>query len=235
MARNIHIANDEKRDATLTTSYVVEAPPPSMGLPGKTLTFHKILAATEAGLHEGLVAAHGEDYGQALIDGDPEVDMELVGHEIGSTDTVYISRSGEVLYASPQLIDVIYGPDGSERERREAKDTPANVEIEDPIRWGSRRMPVAEVVRRFAFRRALRVEHVDGLTYDFCHQMATQLHEAGEMVLVGAGPKGNEPLVFQDNGKPYRAFLGGEVDGTRYRLRLYLTDLELKLPREEGK
>jgi hypothetical protein len=51
--------------------------------------------------------------------------------------------------------------------------------------------------------------------------------------MVGAGPKGNEPLVFQDGGRTYRAYLEGRVQGGAYLLLLHLTNLELKpLPGE---
>jgi hypothetical protein len=47
-------------------------------------------------------------------------------------------------------------------------------------------------------------------------------------MLLGAGLKGNEPLIFQDNGKPYRAFLEGRIEGEGYLLLMHLSNLELK-------
>lgn len=32
------------------------------------------------------------------------------------------------------------------------------------------------------------------------------LHDKDSIMMLGAGAKGNEPLVFQDGGKSYRAF-----------------------------
>ena len=46
--------------------------------------------------------------------------------------------------------------------------------------------------------------------------------------MIGAGVKGNEPLVFQDGGKSYRAFLEGRVKDKSYILLLHLSNLELK-------
>ena len=46
--------------------------------------------------------------------------------------------------------------------------------------------------------------------------------------MLAAGAKGNKPLVFNDGGKPYRAFLEGRVKDDKYSLILHLTDLELK-------
>ncbi len=50
------------------------------------------------------------------------------------------------------------------------------------------------------------------------------------MVLLGGGAQGKEPLIFQMNGTPYRAFLEGRIDGARYQLLLHLSNMELKRP-----
>jgi len=69
---------------------------------------------------------------------------------------------------------------------------------------------------------------VNGLTFDFLFDIASELHEKDSLMMVGAGPKGNEPLVFQDGGKTYRAFLEGRVKDKTYILLMHLTNLELK-------
>jgi len=52
-------------------------------------------------------------------------------------------------------------------------------------------------------------------------------------MMLGGGKSGKEPLVMNDGGKPYRAFLEGRVKGEKYCLILHLTDQELKpLPTE---
>lgn len=228
--RKIHIMNEEKRDATVALESVKERPGPVSGVPGKKLSFRRYLAATENGTLPRLTAQHG-DLAAALVDGDPEVDRELVGKFLGDTQTVYLSGKGEVLHASPKLVDVLFGPDGDERERREAQDVPGNCnEKESPVRWTGRRMSKAEVVTKFSFRRSVQIKHVDGLSFDFLFKMAKDLHDKGEVALLGAGPKGRDPLIFQENGTPYRGFLEGRVDGQRYKLLLHLSNLELRVP-----
>ena len=113
------------------------------------------------------------------------------------------------------------------------QDVPANVNESSPVTWTGRKMPKAEVVHLFAFRRTLQVRHVDGLTFDFLYGMAKELADADEVVLIGAGAGGKKPLVFQTNGTPCRGFLEGRVDGDRYKLLLHLSNMELKLPEEE--
>jgi hypothetical protein len=229
--RTIHLMNEASRDASIAIETVRELPTPTMGLPGKALSFRRYLAATDAGLHAALRDAHGETYAQALIEGDPEVDIEQVGRTIADTQPVYLSGSGAVLHVAPRLVDVIFGTDGGERERREVGEPVlGNVNEEQPVRWTGRKLSKSEAVTRFAFRRTLAVKHVDGLTYDFLYAMAKQLADEDTMVMLGAGPKGRDPLIFQENGTPYRGFLEGRIDEERYQLLLHLSNLELRDP-----
>ncbi len=227
--RKIHLMNEEKRDATIALESVKEKSGPVNGVPGKKLAFRRYLAATEAGTHAKLSAQAG-DLAQALIDGDPEIDRELVGKHVGETQTVFLSAKGEVLHASPSIVDVLFGTDGGERERKPASDVPANTNEEAPVRFAGRRMSKAEVVTKFAFRRSVQIKHVDGLSFDFLFKMAKELSDKGEVALLGAGSKGRDPLIFQENGTPYRGFLEGRVDGNRYKLLLHLSNLELRAP-----
>ncbi|MCA9692271.1 MAG: hypothetical protein KC636_21915 [Myxococcales bacterium] len=228
--RKIHLMNEARRDATIAIETVKGAPTPSMGVPGKELKFRRYLAATEEGLHEALEAAHGKSLAQKLVDADPEIDLEHVGRSIGETSTVFLSGKGDVLHASPQLVDVIFGTDGKERERNPPKDIPANCNEELPVRWTGRKLDKSDAISKFAFRRTLQIRHVDGLTFDFLHAMAKELDEEGKVVMLGGGSKGKEPLIFQDNGKPYRGFLEGRVSGPKFKLLLHLSDMELKVP-----
>jgi hypothetical protein len=60
--------------------------------------------------------------------------------------------------------------------------------------------------------------------------MAKELEEKESLLLVGAGAKSNQPLVFRRGGSSYRGFLEGRTDGDRYALILHLSNMELKAP-----
>lgn len=228
---HLRLANATNRDATILAASVHPLPPPRLGLPDRVVMFQRYLAAGEEGLHESLQERHGEEYAQALIDGDPEIDLENVGRALPRASVVYLSSRGDVLYAAPQQVEVIINPDGSERERREPQDVPGNINDEAaPVRWTGVKLPKSEAVRKFVFQRSVQLRHVDGLTYDFLFAIAKELHDEGVMVLLGAGENGKGPLVFYANGAPYRGFLEGRVDGERYLLLLRLSNLELKRP-----
>ena len=105
--RKFHLTNEEGLNAMVRYVGLRPAAPPTMGIGGKPATFKRYLSAAPTGLHEALVEAHGEDYGQALIDGDSEVDIEAIGQTIENTQVVYVAASGEVMYYPPKTVEVI--------------------------------------------------------------------------------------------------------------------------------
>lgn len=226
--RTLHITNEKKRNAKVGMVTPKPDPRPRTGLPGQTLTYQRYTAAAESGLHENLCSTLGDDYGQALIDGDPEIDLEFVGRRLGGTDRIYLSHGGQVLHHAPEELELILAPDGSERERRAPKDVPANVNDDQPAVWTGKRIPKSDVVRRFVLTRTVQLQHVDGLTYDFLFGIAKDLSDSGDMMLLGGGETGKAPLLLIPNGSPYRGLLEGRVDGEKYILLLHLSNMELK-------
>jgi hypothetical protein len=194
------------------------------------LTFRRYVAAGEHLDDLNMQRQYGADYAQALIQGDPEIDMEKVGMSIDHTMTVFIDAKGEVLSNDPQIMELVLNPDGSEKERRQPTDTVSNIHSEFPLRWTGKKLPIKDAVRKFYFRRSVQLQHVDGLSFDFLHGMAAELESEKVMMLLGSGEKGTGPLLFQANGRAYRGFLSGRTDGKRYRLCLHLSDMELKRP-----
>ena len=121
------------------------------------------------------------------------------------------------------------GPtDGKERERKPAESVPANTNEESPVRFTKMRLKRGELVTKFAVCRTIQIKHTSGLSYDFLYAMAKELADKDEVARLGAGPKGRDPLIFQENGARYQAFLEGRVDGARYKLLLHLSNLELR-------
>lgn len=230
MSSTIHLANAKGRDATIGLVSIKAAPGPKLGLPGEKLYFRRFLAATEKVTHEALVKEFGEDYSKNLIDSDPEIDIESIGMQIEQTQTVYIDGAGELMYVDPNFIEVVFNPDGTEKERREPVDTVMNVDVETPVRFSGRLVSIQDAVRKFGFRRKLQLRHVDGLTFDFLYEIAKELESKESMMVIGTGAKGTSSLIFQANGRPYRGFLEGRTKDKSYRLTLHLSEMELKKP-----
>jgi hypothetical protein len=228
--RRMHVSNADQRNAVIVASSPRIPTGPILGKNGKPADFRRFITAGSGRLDEDLRDELGEDYAQALIEGDPEIDLENVGRFIEGTQSMLMSCNGEPLFAAPHIVEITYGPDGAETERREPIEVASTVNDTVPLRWTGRKIPKAEVVRKFAFRRSMQLQHVDGVTYDFLYGMAKELSDEGVMVLLGAGTSGKEPIVLQVNGSPYRGFLEGRVRGEEYVLLLHLSNMELKKP-----
>ena len=230
MSSSIHLANAKGRDATIGLVPIKSATGPTLGLPGQKLYFRRYLAAKEGGTHQALSQKFGGDYGHELVASDPEVDIEAIGAQLDQTQRVYLDGGGELMYSDPKFIEVLLNPDGSEKERREPVDSAMNVNVEVPIKFSGRLMPVKDAISKFGFRRKLQLRHVDGLTFDFLFDIAKELESKESLMIIGAGDKGVSPMIFQANGRPYRGFLEGKTKDKSYRLTLHLSEMELKKP-----
>lgn len=170
-----------------------------------------------------------------LIESDPELDLQLAGRLMRDATGVYLDPGAAKPTIATEFkeVEVVYTPEGQEKERRNRIFRTANVDTTQPLKI-VRRMPVKECLTRFVFRGMQQLVHTDGLTFDFLHGLAKSLQESQNMALLGAGPKGAGPIVLRDGGTPFRGFLFGEVEGSgedaRYRLLLLLSDQELKRP-----
>ncbi len=133
---------------------------------------------------------------------------------------------------SAQQFEIVRNPDGTLRERRPRVLPLPNVTTETPLRWSGKMIAKDEAIRKFVLSTKVQLKHVNGLTYDFLFAMARELEQKQSLMLVGAGPKANQPLVLRRGGSPYRGFLEGRTSGDRYSLVLHLSNLELKKPAE---
>ena len=168
-----------------------------------------------------------EELSQQLIDGDPELDLELFGKRVYDTVRIYLNNNNEPA-GGVNVKELFFSPEGELKEERPLKTVEGNINTEIPLKWSGRLVPKTECYKKFVFSNAFQIKHVDGLTFDFLFNMAKELDEKQSMLFLGAGKKSNEPLVISRNGKQYRAFLEGRIKDNKYLLILHLTNLELK-------
>lgn len=226
----LHISNSANRDATIVATSLPSREGTTPSKAGKPVTFKRYVAAGEGKLHDALVAQLGDNIAQELISADPEVDMEMVGKAIEDTNTVLLTQDNQPLFCAPEILEIIYGPDGKEVERRTPVEVAPNVNEELPVKWTGKMIPRADLVRKYAIKRTMQLRHVDGVTFDFLFSIAKELDEKDSVMLLAAGEGGKGPLVLQSNGSPYRGFLEGRVDGETFLLLLHLSAMELKKP-----
>jgi len=230
MIRKVRLEDAKGRDGLVWLSSPPGTAKPEFRAPdGGPARFERIIKSPMGRGETALRRQYKDDDSlvRALTQGDPEIDMEAAGCVAGACDRVWIDPEGEPLYAA-QMVEVVYGPNGAEKERRTPIDTEANVGEDMPLLWTGRFYQREEIIRRFAITRKFQILHSDGLTFDFLHRMAGLLESKDTLASIGAGPKGREPLIFERNGTPHRAFLEGRTKGDEYILILHLSNLELK-------
>ena len=226
--RGINITNEKKRDALVafetkgkksTITMVLQS-----GEPKRNVRFLKSVTS-----YDDLLKKHGDPVGvgKAIMEGDPDIDIETAGKFLGKTNKLYKTGKGEIAY-SVTMMEILRNPDGSEKERRDLSKNLANIAAEIPLQWTGRKFKREEAIRKFVFTKSYQLFHTNGLSYDFLYDMAKQLHEEKALMFIGAGKKGNEPIVISAGGDPYRGFLEGRIDGDKYLLALRLTNMELK-------
>ena len=71
MSRKIYVSNEANLDASVIMESLPPVPAPPMGVPGEPVSFRRYLSSTDKCLHDPLATEHGEDYAEALINGDP--------------------------------------------------------------------------------------------------------------------------------------------------------------------
>jgi hypothetical protein len=233
----INLSNSKARDAVVAT-HSVRIPMKVRWLDeqGRQASTSRLLKASMDRDIRALEQQAGglDKVAAALLAGDPELDIERYGRFLKETSRVYVDPEGKVVRKVLQY-EIVRNPDGSEKERRLKKSPAPNTATEIPLKWSGKLLKKAEVYNRYVFSGKLQIVHVNGLTYDFLFGIARELEEKESLMLVGAGPKSNQPLIFQRGGTPYRGFLEGRTRGDHYLLVMHLSNMELKAPpREPG-
>jgi hypothetical protein len=226
----INLANEKKRDAEVSYESAVKSSSVKIVLAdGRERSNVKILKTTLNLTEEALTGKYGDlkTLGQAIIDADPEIDMETIGKKINHTHKLYLNKDNQIAYRV-NMVQVVKNPDGSEKERRDLNKQMSNITGDNVIQWSGKKVPKALAIRKFVFVRKYQIKHVSGLTFDFLYDMAKELHESKSLMMVGSGPKGLNPIVMSSGGTPYRGLLEGRIDGDKYCLVLHLTNIELK-------
>lgn len=229
---NINITDSRNRDAIVKAESVKNSESfRYVGPKGLAAWSRKILKSTINHDLDALQQEFGEldAVGQALIDGDPEVDIEVFGQTLWNISRVYVNSDEDIVFRVEQN-EIVRDPSGKIKETRPRERDEANVDSEHPVRWTGKMIDKRDAIRRYVFVSKLQIVHINGLTYDFLYDMAKELADANSLLLVGAGSNAKQPLIFRRGSVPYRGFLEGRIEEEKYILLLHLSNLELKAP-----
>ena len=232
---NINLADQRRRDAIVKAESVrIDEPVRYLGPKGNQAWTRRVLKNTVDHDLDSLMAqfSTAEKIAAALVDGDPEVDIETFGQFLWNTNKIWMNPDDEMVF-SVQQQEEVRGPDGEVQTLRDRERAEPNVDSEIPLRWTGKMIDRDKAIRRFVFSSKLQVVHINGLTYDFLFDMAKTLNDANSLMLLGAGEGGKEPLVFRRGSIPYRGFLEGRIQDDSYILLLHLSNMEMKLPTDD--
>ena len=185
--RRIRLADHRGRDATVLLVPICESVKRRhQDMDGRPVQSVRRVRATGETCVDALFERYAdpEDLSRSLIDGDPELDLEMTGRATGPCDRVHIDGDGQILYAS-SVVEVRCGPDGMECERRPLSVRPSNLVTTAPPVWSGVLTPRAEIVRKYALTRAYQVMHTNALEFDFLSCIAAHLDERKAMAQVG--------------------------------------------------
>ena len=184
--RSINLSDEKKRDAVVALVFPEKPEEVTSKLPGgeapRSIRFLKETVATNL---TSLTGEFKDDdgVGKAIIEGDPEIDLETTGLLLDRTRRVYVGQDNRVVYRI-RMEEVVYDADGSETERRPEKRMASNIATEIPLKWTGKTVPKAKAIRMFVFSRKFQIKHVNGLTYDFLFAMAKELHESKSIIFI---------------------------------------------------
>ena len=144
--RKIRLADHRGREATVLL--VPRSRPPTVGYADSSnasVRFTRLLKATESTGYAALLSRYGDpdSLARALIDSDPEIDMQATGSESGPCDRVHVGADGKPLY-SARMVEVVHDHEGNEIARREPVEVPANLVPDTPPRWSGKLIAKSE-------------------------------------------------------------------------------------------
>jgi hypothetical protein len=244
MIRYIKLSNEKNRDAEVTYRSLNPKASIKLGInsPGDVIN-RRVLKSTSTTDFSTLIADFKLDktedeelqksilLSEEIIKNDPEIDFEMGGKYISGLQRVYVNEQQKPVF-KVRKTEKIFSPTAELKEEREPKYNESNI-LDQIVKWTGKMMPKSKMYNKLVFTKKYQIKHINGLTYDFLFEMAKQLSDKDSLMMLGGGKSGKEPLVMNDGGKPYRAFLEGRVKEERYCLILHLTDQELKsLPKK---
>lgn len=233
----INLSNSGGRDAVVATASVTAIKQVRwLDDQGRQAASSRIVKSTLTHSLEAILDQNQcdiEAVSQLLIDGDPEIDLQNTGRVLRETSRVYVDKHRGIV-RNVKFWEIVKNPDGTVRQRRLRELADTNISTDTPLRWSGIFIPKEKAVRKFVFSGKSQIQHINGLTYDFLYAMAKDLEERKALMLLGAGPKSNQPLVMRRGGTAYRGFLEGRTQGDKYCLLLHFSNLELKVPKVES-
>lgn len=233
MIRYIKIEDENKRDAEITFRSVTQKNSVYLALENGVKPINKkVIKSSKDFTLETLTGKLDpsdeelNNFSEKLLNQDIEIDFELFGKFIDKTDRIYTNKNLNPVF-NVDLIEKVFDTEGNLKEERKPTYLNSNISGESILKWTGKYIPKNKLYNKVVLSSKYQIKHVNGLTFDFLYKISKTLNDKDSFMVIGGG-KGNEPLVFNDGGKPYRGFLEGKVNENSYCLILHLSNQEYK-------
>ena len=227
--KEIHIANEKKRDANVRFVSLIKESDPKFAYKGKSIKNSRLLISSDETSEDNLIKKFKNKLAQKILEEDVDLDIEYAGKYIGDIDRILFNSKNEILYTPPKIKEVVFNKEGKEIKKQNPKEIVPNVRDDTPpLKWTGKFFKREEILKKFVITKSIQLRHVDGLTFEFLYDMAKTLDNKKSLMFIGGGKSGKDPLIFQTNGNPYRGFIDGRIKKKQYQLILRLSNMELK-------
>jgi len=227
--KEIHIANEKKRDANVRFVSLIKESDPKFAYKGKSIKNSRLLISSDETSEDNLIKKFKNKLAQKILEEDVDLDIEYAGKYIGDIDRILFNSKNEILYTPPKIKEVVFNKEGKEIKKQNPKEIVPNVRDDTPpLKWTGKFFKREEILKKFVITKSIQLRHVDGLTFEFLYDMAKTLDNKKSLMFIGGGKSGKDPLIFQTNGNPYRGFIDGRIKKNQYQLILRLSNMELK-------
>ena len=227
--KEIHIANEKKRDANVRFVSLIKESDPKFAYKGKSIKNSRLLISSDETSEDNLIKKFKNKLAQKILEEDVDLDIEYAGKYIGDIDRILFNSKNEILYSPPKIKEVFFIKEGKEIKKQNPREIVPNVRDDTPpLKWTGKFFKREEILKKFVITKSIQLRHVDGLTFEFLYDMAKTLDSKKSLMFIGGGKSGKDPLIFQTNGNPYRGFIDGRIKKKQYQLILRLSNMELK-------
>jgi hypothetical protein len=172
---------------------------------------------------------------ETLTTGNPEINVDKAGRILTHENLTSAYHKPDELTPARNFhkVDMTFNAAGQLKARTPEKTIHTNMNDSKPLIVDlEKTLPANLAATRFAFKDAHQLVHKDGLTREYLMKLAKILQESNSCALLGSGKNGKGPLILQENGKPCRGFLFGQVQNSEYKLLVMFTDMEMKTVQE---
>ena len=227
--KEIHIANEKKRDANVRFVSLIKESDPKFAYKGKSIKNSRLLISSDETSEDNLIKKFKNKLAQKILEEDVDLDIDYAGKFVGDIDRILFNSKNEILYTPPKIKEVVFNKEGKKIKKQNPKEIVPNVRDDTPpLKCTCKFFKREDVLKKFVINKSIQLRHTDGLTFEFLYDMAKTLDNKKSLMFLGGGKSGKEPLIFQTNGSPYRGFLDGRVNKNQYQLILRLSNMELK-------